>query len=266
MIRPRRPYYFFAVLTLPLLVILQSQKVIEPLHSFSLTVLKPALQAGDAAAGTVTGTRDFFVRIWKAFQNQETYERRIMDLENEVRGLQEAGKENERLKKIFDFRKTVTGKTVAARIIGWDLSPWRRTVILDKGSKQGLRKDMAVIVPEGLAGHIIETGPETARVILLTDPDSRISAVADQSRSQGVVMGDGSTRLKMAYLELESQVAVEETVMTSGSGLYPKGLRIGKITGMSKDSTGLHLEATVQSFVQFSKLEEVLCLASSPEK
>ena len=219
MIRPRRPYYIFAVLTLPLLVILQSQKVVEPLHSFTLTVLKPALIAGDAAAGTVTGTRDFFVRIWKAFQSQEAYERRINELENQVRGLEEAGKENERLMKIFDFRKTLPGKTVTARIIGWDLSPWRKTVILDKGSKQGIRKDMAVVVPEGLAGHVFETGPETSRVILLTDPDSRISSVADQSRAQGVVTGEGTSRLKMAYLELESHVAVEETVLTSGSGL-----------------------------------------------
>ncbi len=73
MLRPRRPYYLFAVFVLPLLVILQSQKVTEPLHTISLTVLKPALIAGDAAAGMATGTRNFFVRLWKAFQNQEVY-------------------------------------------------------------------------------------------------------------------------------------------------------------------------------------------------
>jgi rod shape-determining protein MreC len=266
MLRQRRPYYLFAVFVLPLLVILQSQKVTEPLRSFSLTLLKPALIAGDSAAGTVTGTRDFFVRIWKAFQNQEVYERRIGELENEVRLLQEAGKENERLMKIFNFRKTFPEKSIAAKIIGWDISPWRKTVILDKGTKHGLRKDMAVIVPEGLAGRVYETGPETSRVILLTDPDSRVSAAADQSRAQGVIAGDGSSRLKMTFLELESGIAVEETVLTSGSGLYPKGLRVGKVTGLNKDSTGLHLEAKIQSFVQFSKLEEVLCLASSPAK
>lgn len=266
MLRPRRPYYLFAVFVLPLLVILQSQKITEPLHTFSLTLLKPVLIVGDTAAGIATGTRDFFVRLWKAFQNQEVYERKIADLENEVRRLQEAGKENERLKKIVDFRKAFAGKSIVARVIGWDPSPWRKTVILDKGTRHGLRKDMAVIVPEGLAGRIFEAGPETARVVLMTDSDSRVSAVADQSRAQGVVAGDGSSKLKMSYLELESSVALEETILTSGTGLYPKGFRIGKVTGLNKDASGLHLEATIQSFVQFSKLEEVICIVSSQAK
>ena len=264
--RPKRPYYLLFVLLLPLLVLLQNQKVTGPLHAFSLTVLKPVFLAGESIAGAANGIRSFGERVWKAFQNQSGYETRIAELENKVRTLEEASKENERMRKLLEFRKTVTGKTIAARVIGWDPSPWRKTVILDKGSRHGIKKDMAVIVPEGLAGRVLETGPEISRVILLTDPDARVSSVADQSRGQGVVEGDGSPNLKMAYLELDANVAVGESVLTSGSGLFPKGLRIGKITALSKDASGLHLEASVQSFVRFSKLEEVLCLASSHGK
>ena len=126
---------------------------------------------------------------------------------------------------------------------------------------------MAVLVPEGLVGRVMEVGANSARVLLLTDPDSRVVALGDQSRAQGVAAGDGSSRLKMEYLELESGAAVEETVSTSGmSGIFSKGIRIGKITGLMRDASGLHLEARIEPFVRFSKLEEVLCLASSRQK
>ncbi len=265
--RPKRPYYFFAVVFLPLLFLLQNPKIVEPIHGISLTVLKPALLVGQSAADLVTGTRREMIYFFRTFQNQGKLEARIAELEAEVVRFQEMAKENQRLTKLVGFRQTLSGKATAARVIGWDLGPWRKTLILDKGKKQGLKKDMTVLVPEGLVGRILEAGPTTSRVILLTDPEARVSALTEQSRAQGVVAGDGSEKLKMIYLEPDSGIAVEETVLTSGmGGLYPKGVRVGKIVLLGKDEDGLHLAATLRPFVEFSKLEEVLCLGSSQEK
>lgn len=203
----------------------------------------------------------------KAFQGQEANEKRIAELDSEVSRLKELTKENDRLRKLLEFKDTLAGKKIAARVIGWDPSPYRKTLILDKGKQQGIVKDMAVLVADGLVGRVVEVGPSTSRVILLIDADSRVSSMAQESRAQGLVSGNGTSELTLDYLELESGVAVGETVSTSGlNGLYPKGLRIGKITSLAKDSTGLHLQAKMNSFVRFSKLEEVLCLGSSQAK
>ena len=89
--------------------------------------------------------------------------------------------------------------------------------------------------------------------------------MANESRSQGVIAGEGSPKLKMSYLELDGGARVEEMVLTSGmTGLFPKGIKIGKITEIQRESDSLHLEAEVEPFVRLSKLEEVLCLAPSP--
>ncbi len=260
----RRSYYFLAIAVLPLLLFLQRPQISEPVRSLSLTVLKPVFLAGETVTDIFRNTQGAFLRFWKAFGDQEKLETRIAFLESELLRFQEFAKENERLQKLLQFRSSESGRSVAARIIGWDPTPWKKTVILDKGTSQGIQKDMAVLVPEGLVGRVIEAGPTTARAILLTDPDSRVSAITETSRSQGILMGDGSPKIKMTYLELEGGAAVEERIITSGvGGVFPKGIRMGKIVALEKDADGLHLVAEVESFVRFSKLEEVLCLASS---
>lgn len=265
--RPKRSYYFLAVFLLPLLVILQNPQVKEPLRGWTLAVMKPAFMVGKTAADFLSSSRDAVGRFFKAFHGQEANEKRIAELESEVSRLSELAKENERLRKILEFRDSLAGKKIAARILGWDPSPWRKTLILDKGTQHGIRKDMAVLVADGLVGRVVETGPSTARVIMLIDADSRVSGMTQETRAQGLVAGNGGNELTMEYLDLESNVAVGEVVSTSGlNGLYPKGIRIGKIVSIAKDSTGLHLQAKISSFVRFSKLEEVLCLGSSQGK
>ncbi len=147
------------------------------------------------------------------------------------------------------------------------MTPWKRVIVLDKGSRHGIKKDMVLVAPEGLVGRVLEAEPFTARAILLPDPDSRVSALTSVSRSQGVIAGSGMEKLRMKYLALDTEIAVGEEVITSGiESLFPKGLLIGKIESIERDSDGLHLLAVVTPAVSFSKLEEVLCLVSSPQK
>ena len=126
---------------------------------------------------------------------------------------------------------------------------------------------MTVVVPEGLVGRILEVEPYMAHAILLPDPDSRVSALTATSRAQGIVAGIGTDKLQMKYLALDAEVEIGEDVTTSGIGsFFPKGLLIGKIESIERDADGLHLLALVKPSVPFSKLEEVLCLVSPPQK
>ncbi len=259
--RPRRSYTLLAIAVLPALALLQNSKISEPVHTASLTVLKPVMLLAHSGVQAASDVRDSFGRFWRTFNAQKQYETKMADLESKLVQYDEALRENDRLKKLLGFKQTLARKSTAAHVIAWDISPWRKTIILDKGTKEGVKKDMAVMVPEGLVGRVLEAGPSTARAILLIDPDARVNAAADESRAQGVVGGDGSAQLRMTYLGLDAGAAVGETVLTSGvGGLFPKGLKIGKITALVKDSSGLHLSATVEPFAPFTKLEEVLCL------
>lgn len=265
--RSKPSYYLLAVFIIPVLLFLQNPAVKEPLRGFSVEIFKPVLSFGTGVRHFFGNTFQQFQYFCRAFQNQAVYEKRMAELESEVNRLQETAKENERLRKILEFRDVLAGPKIAARVIGWDPSPWRKTMILDKGAQQGIYKDMTVVAPDGLVGRVIEVGPSTSRVIMIIDSDSRVSAIAEESRAQGILTGQGTMELTLEYLELENNVAVGETVATSGlNGLFPKGIRIGKITSLGKDATGLHLQAKINSFVRFSKLEEVLCLGASRGK
>jgi rod shape-determining protein MreC len=124
---------------------------------------------------------------------------------------------------------------------------------------------MAVVSAEGLVGRVIEAGPISSRVILLLDPQSRASILFQDSRDDGMAEGDGSPWLRVTHIHRESQVKVGERVLSSGLGqIYPKGIPVGTVEMVGTEKSGLELFATVKPYVNFSKLEEVLCITLSP--
>jgi rod shape-determining protein MreC len=263
--RSRRLLYFLIIVLLPVLVFLKRPAVTEPVRVFSLSVLKPALVIGEAVAGAVSSVFAGFSDFWDSFHEQGVLKGRINLLESELLRFEEMERENSRLKNLLDFKNSIKGKTIPARVIGWDTSPWRKIVILDKGIRHGIRKNMAVVVPEGLAGRVFEVGPETATALLLSDPESRVSVLSDLSRTQGMIAGNSSLRLEMSYIDPDSELSVDETVISSGvGGVFPKGIRIGRVNRLFREPGSLHLGAGIQPFVNFSRLEEVLCIERYP--
>ena len=264
--RLNKSYYFLAFAFIPIFVSLHNPNVPESIHDAGLSILKPLMNLGDSASSASINLREAVVRFWKTFQDQSNYQNRIAELESRLVDYDELKKENNRLKNLLAFKDSLAGKSIAARIIGWDPSQIRKALLIDKGKKNGIKKDMAVLVNEGLVGRVIEVGDTAAKVLLLLDPESRVSGITSDSRAQGIVAGDGSGELRMKYMDLDGGAKVEELVISSGVGeVFPKGIRIGKIASLGKDVDGLHLSAVIESSVVFSKLEEVLCIDSFHE-
>jgi rod shape-determining protein MreC len=262
-----RSYYFFAVPVVILIVFFQYPRVNESVHSVFSTLVRPVFVLGSGLRDGLYTLRYQSGNFLDAVGKQREYLARIQGLEGQLARFREMDRENQRLKKLLNFSLPLATHTIGVRVIGEDVIPWKKIVLLDKGSRNNLKKDMAVVVPEGLVGRILEVEPYTAHAILLSDPDSRVSALTATSRAQGIVAGIGTDKLQMKYLALDAEIVVGEDVTTSGIGsVFPKGLQIGKIEAIERDSDGLHLLALVKPAVSFSKLEEVLCLVSSPQK
>lgn len=262
--RLRPSHYWLAIILLPVILVAFHPQISPAVHNLGDTILKPVLSLGSGIGYTLDGIRDGFGRAVRSFQDQAVYEEKISSLERELETLAEVRRENERLRKLLEFKEEQASKAIPARIIGWDISPWRKMIILDRGEKDGIRKNMSVVVAEGLVGRIFETGNHTARALILLDPESRASVLAAETRAQAVAAGNGSEMLTLEYLELDSKIQPGEWVLTSGAtGLFPKGLPVGKIQSIAKSSDGLHLTAEIKPAVSFKDMEEVLCLASS---
>lgn len=234
----------------------------ETIRSISTQTFKPVFQTSDffsdSFKGMFTKTRDIF----SVYRQNQDLQIQVSQLKMQISELKEAQNQMGRLQKLLPYLDKYPKSVTISKIIFRGLSFWEKNVVIDKGTKQGVQKDMTIVTSQGLVGRVISTSSSTANIILLTDYASKVSVVGQESRDVGLLSGEGKKMLRIIYLDLDSTIKVGDTVVTSGmGGIYPKGIPVGKVESVGKDKDGLHLYAMVSPFVDFSKLEEVLCLA-----
>ena len=188
----------------------------------------------------------------------------LQSLRQKMVDIREIDGENKRLKTMLNFMKTINFDHISARVIGRDVSPWSNWMIVNVGFSDGVNKDMPIVAHGGLVGKIVSVANDVSQCILIIDRQSKVSAMIQESRDTGIIEGIGDGFLSMRYLSLTSDISIGDTIVTSGlGGVYPKGLAIGTISVIGNDKSGLHLFSKIKPFVDFSKLEEVVCLRKS---
>ncbi len=162
------------------------------------------------------------------------------------------------LERLLELRDQSALDTVAAEIIGAAASPDFRTVTIDKGQREGVKADAAVIAPAGVVGRVVVPSRHAAKVQLLIDRNAAAGAIIERSRAQGVVVGGGDDRLRMEYVSETADIVVGDAVMTSGiDGIYPKGFLLGQIESVEKSGPAYN-RIVVKPAVDFRSLEDVL--------
>lgn len=183
--------------------------------------------------------------------------------------LQEAGRENERLRGLLGARIELhqalgAGRTLFAEVVATAPSPLFRSVRLNRGSKDGVVLGAAVLSDGGVVGRIAAVAAHSADVMLLTDAQSSADALVQRSRTRVRVRGrggDAGLHMDAQYLERTADVQPGDVLMTSGLGLtFPKGLIVGRIDAVERRAFGLYQRAQVRPAVDFARLEEVLVL------
>lgn len=154
---------------------------------------------------------------------------------------------------------------MAAQVIARDPTPWFRTVTINKGKADGLRKGMPVVIPEGVVGQVVATTGGYARVLLIIDPNNAVDALVQRSRARGVVSGGPGGACQFKYVLRKEDVRLGDTLVTSGlDRVFPKGFRVGMVSGLFRRHAGIFQEVTISPAVDFDKLEEVLVILTEP--
>lgn len=180
-------------------------------------------------------------------------------LKSRLVGLEEVIKENNRLEKLLEFKRKSIYSSQMANVIGRDPSQWNATLIIDKGSRDGLRQGMPVIHSQGIVGKIAEVGLNKSKVILLTDPQFSVAAILEGSREAALVTGTIQGVCRLRYLNPEAQITKGEKVITSKlSASFPEGLLIGEVHEIQEGS--FSQEAVIKPAVSISQIEEVLVI------
>ncbi len=221
----------------------------------------------------ITRTIRFTKDIWQHYFALVAVARENQILRNELNQASENSNlwhetelANARLRNLLDFQKNITEQIVAAEVIGKDPSTWFKTVIIDKGKADGLTKGLPVVMPQGIAGQVIETANHYSKVMLIIDRNSAVDALVQRTRARGIIKGESTDQCRLDYVLRKKDVRIGDIIVSSGSdGVYPKGLRIGRVSEVIEHDADIFHEVFITPFVDFEKLEEVLVVIDVPK-
>ncbi|MGI6144540.1 MAG: rod shape-determining protein MreC [Clostridia bacterium] len=190
---------------------------------------------------------------------------KIVRLEEQIYDLEAERLENQRLKNLLQYKeeKAENYELVMGRVIARNHANWYEMLIVDQGSKQGIAPGMVVVNHDGLIGRIVSVTWNTAEVLLILDREGAVGARIFETRyTPGVAVGTSNSQyLQMIHLPHDLPIEPNQTVVTSGlGGIYPPGIRIGKVIEVLPEPGGLMKTATLKPFVDFSRLEEVFII------
>jgi rod shape-determining protein MreC len=125
----------------------------------------------------------------------------------------------------------------------------------------GLSRNRAVISTKGLVGRIVELGKRSAKVLLITDPNSKVGVMIQRNRQGGILVGTPDGKCRMIYIALDSDVAAGDRVLTAGLGsIFPKDVLVGEVVSVDKEPGRLYKYAVIKTAEDLSRMEEVLCI------
>jgi len=239
----------------------KQQKGIAFVDALVMELCSPFQKTSTFVIQTLQHTYQQYLFLVHLQRENEMLKHRIVDLQKENNVKEEALLANERFRKLLQFRETLPVPTVAAEVIGQDPSAWFRSLTINKGETEGVRKGMAVISPEGVVGQILKAAPHYATVLLITDYNSAVDSIVQKTRARAIVEGKGENRCQLKYLLRAEEVSAGDVVLTSGlSGNFPKGLLIGEIRGVEKKGRGVFQYAELVPSADLTRLEEVLVI------
>jgi rod shape-determining protein MreC len=220
-------------------------------------------------------TGHFFRNTWHNYIDLHDVRKQNRELQDELARLRleqarlqtEAG-ESQRLRALLDFKERYVGQTIAAEVIGTSGSDLSRVIQIDKGSRAGVKPDMAVITPDGIVGKVKEVAPLSSQVLMINDRESGAGVILQNSRLRGVLHGVGQGDLQIGDVMSDEKVDVGEPVVTSGGdGVYPKGLPVGTVTKVAGDSEGgPFLLVKIKPAANLDRLEQVLVVTRVAEE
>lgn len=217
----------------------------------------------DMALSLVGGVTDV-AELQNLRQRNADLEEALAQFQAELVELREIASDYERLAELLDYTTTVRNQEfVTADVINVDQTGLRRTITINRGTRDGLTVGMPVVTGQGLVGRVLDVSATASRVLLITDRNSAVSARLQSSRAQGSVQGQLSGNLRMTMIPLGSVVQVGDLVITSGlGGNFPPDIVIGVVTSIRQFEFELFQEAEVTSLNNFDTLEFVLVITS----
>jgi rod shape-determining protein MreC len=256
-----------AAQVLLLAVQIRRERQVRLIRVWAVELISPIERFGVWTIDIVKGGWGGYVALHHTRQENVQLKRELDQLRIQNEELQGRAAEADRLAGLLGFRQAHADvPMLAAQVIGASPDPGSHILYLNRGSRDGVRRDMGVITPDGVVGKILAIFPDSSQVLVLNDKDSGVGALLATTRTQGPVKGTGDPLLDMEYVSSDEKITVGEAVLTSGQDrIFPKDLPVGSVVQFQPDPHSPFMFIRVRPAAQLDQLEEVLILLTRQE-
>ncbi len=252
--------FIFVIISISLLIIPESIT-----NNIKVTFASPLAPVQKIISQTSNFLKNGFKKLSalaKAVDEKDDLEKEVFLLKNKIIKQQDIiNVFKQKLEVVSKYKKNIDDneKPIVADIIGYDVSNFRKSIIIDVGKKQGVSVGDVVVFGNALVGRISAIGNSSGRVMLITDPASNVPSRFLKSRTRGIVQGTANGKCMMKYVPRQIKVDKPEKIISSGiGGVYPKSLYIGNVVEVKQKSASLFKDIKIMPRIDISKIENVL--------
>jgi rod shape-determining protein MreC len=230
-----------------------------------LGLISPIQGIVSSAADKIRDVWDQYIFLRDMKEENEDLRRLVGEISTKYDNLKtlyiETEKKNRRLEEILGFSERAPYTLMPARVIGRDPSILSRTIVIDKGSTDGVAANMPVISPNGIVGLVLAVSRNSSRVMLINDKNSRIDVLIQENREIGILEGSTDGSVRLSYIDSKVPVRTGDLVVTAGvDDNFPKGLPVGEVVEVTRPVSELFQMIVVSPKTDLGNLEEVLLI------
>ena len=236
-----------------------------PARTAASSVFRPFYLAVDLVRQGAAGIWSHYVALVGVTRENERLRREVAALQEKLHQSRDAQLENRRLKDLLKYSETLERRSIGARVVGHDISPWFQAIFIGTGSEAGVEPGMSVVTPQGAVGRVHKVMAGLSEVLLAADGRFAADVMVERNRVRAVAEGIGGNSCRLKYISPVHDVAVGDRVVFSGfDGSMPKGVLLGTVVSVDRPKESLFQKVKVQCAVNFLEAEEVMVILSRP--
>ena len=236
------------------------------LRTWTMTVLSPVLRVGNSALSSLSGVFSGWGELRRAGTENVALREQVEQLTAELNETREKAAQLESLRSSFGLPGTAGYTRVAASVIARDSSLWFKRLTIDRGTLDGVKRNMPVVTALGVVGRVLTVGPNFAQVQVITDSNAGAGVMLQSTRAPGILKGMNNAFCEVKNVTSTETVNEGEMVVTTGlDRIYPKGLVIGTIERVENDANGPGKKLIVNPAAKVDRVENVYVLIIEPK-
>jgi len=253
-------FLLLAVLSIILMVADHRDQYVDQVRTILFTAISPLQYTAALPARSAEWTYAQFATNRALHERVDRLQRENLQLSARQQKFETLLAENDRLRELLDASAKRDERVLVAELLAVDLDPFRQQVIVNRGSRAGIYRGQPVIDAGGVMGQVINTGPFTATVLLLSDPDHALSVQINRNGLRTIAAGRGDPeRLELLYIPNSADVRVDDLVATSGlDGRFPANYPVGRVTEVNRRPGQAFAEVAVRPLANLDRSREVL--------